>query len=527
MGIPNYFSYIIKNYSNIIRNLEQLSKDDEKFHSLYMDCNSIIYDALRKLDANIAKDVLETTLIRAVVDKIGEYIKLISPTDTVFIAFDGVAPFAKMNQQRTRRCRGGIQNVINEAVQSNVKQCDWSTSNITPGTPFMKALSVKVRKAFKNLEPHFNVRQIIVSGSDECGEGEHKLFKHIRTRELTGDENIAVYGLDSDLIMLSVFHCKLVNKLYVFRETPEFGKQLIPSDSQKSEHLFMDIHRFSNAILSEMNCEHTDTHRLYDYIFLCFFLGNDFLPHFPSLNIRTTGIETLMGHYRTYIGKFSNRFLISHDMKVDWKWVSVFITSLAKTEHSRIQQEYVLREKWGKRKWKTESSDDRDFTIQSAPVLYRPEEMYINPSQPFWEKRYYKSLFNETDQIQDTCMNYLEGLEWVFKYYTDDCPHWKWRYKYHYPPLLVDLMKYVPAYHCDLIKNDSTNKPFKQHVQLAYVLPKSTHHLLPSETRDKIEQSFSQYYVDKFDFQWAFCRYFWEAHALLPDIPMSVLEQLS
>ena len=214
-------------------------------------------------------------------------------------------------------------------------------------------------------------------------------------------------------------------------------------------------------------------------------------------------------------------------MQVDWKWVSVFITVLAKTEHSRIQQEYVLREKWGKRKWKTESSDDRDFTIQSTPVLYRPEEMYINPSQPFWEKRYYKSLFHETDQIQDTCMNYLEGLEWVFKYYTDDCPHWKWRYKYHYPPLLVDLMKYVPAYQCDLIKTDSTNKPFKQHVQLAYVLPKSNHHLLPNETRDKIEQSFSQYYVDKFDFQWAFCRYFWEAHALLPDIPMSVLEQLS
>ena len=527
MGIPSYFSYIIKNYSNIIRNLEQLSKSDEKFHSLYMDCNSIIYDSLRSLDTNISKNNIESTLIQSVTDKIGYYITLIAPTDTVFIAFDGVAPFAKMNQQRTRRYKGDVQKHIHDTIKLSTVVCDWSTSNITPGTNFMKQLSMKMRKAFKHLESHFHVKRIIVSGSDECGEGEHKLFKHIRDREWKQDENVVVYGLDSDLIMLSVFHCNLVNKLYVFRETPEFGKQLIPSDSQESPHLFMDIQHFSRAILNEMNCEHTSTHRLYDYIFLCFFLGNDFLPHFPSLNIRTTGIETLMECYRTHIGKFQGRYLISMDRQINWKWVSTFILNLAKSEHERILQEYVLREKWGKRKWKTDTPENRDTTVQSGPVLCRPEELYIDPKHSFWEKRYYMSLFHEHDPISDICINYLEGLEWVFKYYTHDCPHWRWRYKYHYPPLLVDLVKHVPTQDCNLINiNDTTNRPFKPHVQLAYVLPKSKHHLLPIKTRNKIASSFSQYYVDHFDFQWAFCRYFWEAHTLLPDIPLSILDQM-
>ena len=39
MGIPSYFSYIIRNYSNIIR------KDCNRVQLLLMDCNSIIYDS--------------------------------------------------------------------------------------------------------------------------------------------------------------------------------------------------------------------------------------------------------------------------------------------------------------------------------------------------------------------------------------------------------------------------------------------------------------------------------------------------
>ena len=177
------------------------------------------------------------------------------------------------------------------------------------------------------MEQHYGVDNIIVSSSNENGEGEHKMFQHIRDNKIQNG-NLAVYGLDSDLIMLSLFHCKLFDNLFIFRETPEFGKQLISNDHENSDYLFLHIECFVNAILSEMNCKSTDNHRLYDYIFMCFLLGNDFLPHFPSLNIRTTGIDTLLSIYRNIIGDSSNKSFISQNMQIQWRYVLMFLMHL-------------------------------------------------------------------------------------------------------------------------------------------------------------------------------------------------------
>ena len=43
MGIPSYFSFLIKNHSNIVKLDLNINIDN-----LYLDSNSIIYDSLRK-----------------------------------------------------------------------------------------------------------------------------------------------------------------------------------------------------------------------------------------------------------------------------------------------------------------------------------------------------------------------------------------------------------------------------------------------------------------------------------------------
>ena len=99
MGIPSYFSYIVKNHPNIIKRFAQNSF---RVHNLYLDCNSIIYDIVAKFDYTVKRD-LTKSIISCVIAKIEDYVKDINPSETVYIAFDGVAPVAKLDQQRSRR----------------------------------------------------------------------------------------------------------------------------------------------------------------------------------------------------------------------------------------------------------------------------------------------------------------------------------------------------------------------------------------------------------------------------------------
>jgi 5'-3' exonuclease len=47
MGVPKLFSYIVQNYSKI---LKKLSKNTIPVNNLYLDSNSIIYDAVHNID---------------------------------------------------------------------------------------------------------------------------------------------------------------------------------------------------------------------------------------------------------------------------------------------------------------------------------------------------------------------------------------------------------------------------------------------------------------------------------------------
>ena len=290
MGIPSYFSFIIRNYSNILKNMDFFTPSDNKIHALLMDCNSIIYDSLRDMQDEDFKGDIDKELISRTIKKIEYYIYLIKPSKYVYITFDGQAPTAKVKQQRYRRV---LSNVLTKG-----KSVYWDKNNITFGTPFMENLNTEVYNYFKKRQYGM---KIFISCSDEYGEGEHKLMDFIRDFNLKND-NVVIYGLDSDLIMLSIFQSHLCKSIYVFREAPQFLKSSIPSSIiNKDEIYFVDIKLLMSYIVEELG--DTDIHRAYDYVFFCFFLGNDFLPHIPCLNIRTNGFEILYNIYKTL---FSN-----------------------------------------------------------------------------------------------------------------------------------------------------------------------------------------------------------------------------
>ena len=95
-------------------------------------------------------------------------------------------------------------------------------------------------------------KNIILSSSNEIGEGEHKIFNYIRENKFNHTDYIVVYGLDADLIMLSLNHLDYCNNINLFRETPEFISQ-IDSDLEPNKLYNLDIFNFGEALTFEMN----------------------------------------------------------------------------------------------------------------------------------------------------------------------------------------------------------------------------------------------------------------------------------
>ena len=404
MGIPSYFSHIIRNYGQIIRRLQQCNR----FQHLFMDCNSFVYGSWAGIEKRIREGRLsmeeiekrggiEELIIYYTIQDIREQIGFIKPEKSIYIAFDGKPPYGKMLQQRQRRYRSCF-----NRLHSGGQEPIWDTVAITHGTPFMALLSSAIYTAFENTEKQFHVEKVIVSCSDQPGEGEHKLFKHMRENDFTNDD-IAVYGLDSDLIMLSIFHQHCCKCIHVYREAPEFRSVI--SEFQPNERLFLNIPELCVSINQYMCCVETQINRVYDYVFMCFMLGNDFMPGFPSLSIRTHGLQVLMDTYRENIGNTTDLFLDLKTKEIQWKVFKRFISALATQEEELLKKEITNRRKYDKWNAKT-----REEIILNAPKFLRQREEYINPWEDGWKARYDMLYGNDAGL-------YLRKLKEVLKYY--------------------------------------------------------------------------------------------------------------
>jgi 5'-3' exonuclease len=166
--------------------------------------------------------------------------------------------------------------------------------------------------------------------------------------------------------------------------------------------------------------------------------------------------------------------------------------------------------------------------LLTLPMKERSVEKYINPFQHDWEYRYYKSLFDmeiTDERRRQISMNYLEGLEWTYNYYTTGCIDWRWCYKYHYAPLFKDLVKYIPHMNTTFLEKKE-KQAIEDVVQLCYVLPRANFNLLPLHVNIVLFDRLGHLYGEDYDFKWAYCRYFWESHAELPTLNIEVLENI-
>jgi 5'-3' exonuclease len=528
MGIPYYFSYLIQKHRQCVSKLETLGL----IHNLFIDSNSIIYDSLN-FNNYLNTIQFEDSLIKSVLVKLDEIIAIIKPQDNIYIAIDGVPPFAKINQQKNRRYKTSYQNKILK------RETIWDTCAITPGTVFMAKLNSALKAYFAN-KKYVNCNNAIInvflSLSDEHGEGEHKLFASLRKNDHLHDKINVIYGMDSDLFMLSLNHLKYTQNIFLYRETPLFINNLDKSLDPKEKYI-ININSLATIIYYVLTNQENQTNyvkhsstldrvssfynKIEDYIFICFLLGNDFLPHFPAINIRINGFTILLELYRKLFG--ANEFIINNG-SISWHSFKKYVKHIAENEEQFIKEVYNIREKQSKKYYPETTSEELEHKFVAMPSWDTNIERYINPFEEDWQHRYYYGLCSIDSRnkdydtkIKQLSINYLETLMWVYSYYSQECKNWSLHYKYSYPPLLCDLYTHIPYFNSEITINEDY-AILNTNVLLAYVLPKNSLHLLPEKLATYLLKNYGQCYCEDYELLYAFCKYFYEGQVLFPEI---------
>ncbi|KAI8904422.1 exoribonculease Dhp1 [Gorgonomyces haynaldii] len=387
MGVPAFFRWLSKKYPKVTAqvieeqvqdvNGEEIPVDMTKpnpngveFDNLYLDMNGIIHPCCHPEDkpAPGTEDEMYVEIFKYI-DRI---VQMIRPRKLIYMAIDGVAPRAKMNQQRSRRFRAARDERNKQAAEEQIRK-DWAKEHdiefdeeekshfdsncITPGTPFMDRLALCLRYYIAerlNNDPGWKDVKVILSDASVPGEGEHKIMDYIRRQRNvpTYDSNLhhVLYGLDADLIMLAIAthepHFWILREDVFFNEGKrkacticgQLGhmaqycqgkpKEIVGKFNEQDVYIPQKPYIFlSVSILREYLEVELKVHNLKfgwdleraldDWVFLIFFVGNDFLPHLPSLEIREGAIDKLVEIWKSNLQSWGDYITEAGEIRLD------------------------------------------------------------------------------------------------------------------------------------------------------------------------------------------------------------------
>jgi 5'-3' exoribonuclease 2 len=352
-----------------------------------------------------------------------------------------------MNQQRSRRFRAAEdakqketekeefmkllkqQNKADPALNTleSVTKKAFDSNLITPGTPFMDILAASLRYwcAYKlNTDPAWAKMKVIISDATIPGEGEHKIMNFIRSQRSSPDHDPntkhVIYGLDADLIMLGLAthepHFRVLREDVFFQDSKAKmcklcgqkghdarscrGEAKEKDDENQETHMsaalvpkpFIWLHV---SILREYLAVELDVpglpfrfdleRAIDDWVFMCFFVGNDFLPHLPALEIRENGIDTLMAIWRENLPRMGG--YLTKDGHVDLDRAQLILNGLARQEDGIFKRRKAVedrREANAKRR-KTEGNGNNDsrYRPRQAPPEHPEAGLALYPVSNF------------------------------------------------------------------------------------------------------------------------------------------------
>jgi 5'-3' exonuclease len=280
------------------------------------------------------------------------------------------------------------------------------------------------------------------------------------------------------------------------------------------------------------------TDMINDFIFACFFLGNDFLPHLPSVDINKGGLDIIIQAYIEIYTNVQKKLLTvsSNDVFFDDKFLRLFLQFLSKREDYYFK-EILPKYKNSSRKRRCPFSDPYEkemWELENMKSFKIVDPIKLGKgSSKLWKYRYYSHYFKvegSTDElVDDICRSFFEGLKWVGKYYFHGCPSWRWQYEFTHAPFISDLYRYVS--HGKLNKQNirfDQSAPLAPCQQLLAVLPSSCYKLLPFSYRKLVledESSIIDLFPLKVELDMINKDLYWKCVPFIPIVDSSRIEE--
>ncbi|KAJ4346863.1 exonuclease II Exo2 [Didymosphaeria variabile] len=389
MGVPKFFRWMSERYPAI----SQLIAENRipEFDCLYLDMNGIIHNCTHNDSDGPTARMTEEKMFIAIFNYIEHLFGKIKPKQLFFMAIDGVAPRAKMNQQRARRFRTALdaekarEKAIREGVEMP-KEAPFDSNCITPGTEFMAKLTQQLKyfiakKVSEDLD--WQGVEIVLSGHEVPGEGEHKVMEYIRQAKAQPgydpNRRHCLYGLDADLIMLGLLSHD--PHFCLLREEVTFGRQNQKKSKELEHQNFYLMHLCIVREYLELEFQELeepgalgfefDMERVIDdFILMAFFVGNDFLPNLPHLHINEGALALMFNVYKTVLPKAKG--YINEGGVINMERLALLLDELSHVENRHFESENADAA-WFKGK-KMEKEDVMERTKRRGQIVLTTEQ---------------------------------------------------------------------------------------------------------------------------------------------------------
>ena len=201
-----------------------------------------------------------------------------------------------------------------------------------------------------------------------------------------------------------------------------------------------------------------------DFVFMTFLVGNDFLPHMPSLDIGDGAFDLLFNTYRLQRPTWGEgQYLTCGGHISDAQRLEEFIaviggaeTEILENRESNEAEFLKKKRRWDKRDGRPEGPSDAELAamerskqldymdmIKKMTAKHSIDGKFVDGWSPqtdpgkkdFKGRYYYEKLGFTPDSIDshfDLRKSYVEGLIWCLAYYYRGCISWGWFYPYHY-----------------------------------------------------------------------------------------------